>query len=124
MKRMFGLLLVLVMGILLVSACSSPRPSGEGDGTDMPSGMPPAADTTPMPVTTPESGPPPAEGVTAEAAGTAAPAMSPVSIDNTPVPDIVSTVAPGEVEPPVIEESGPVETPQDTEMQTTPTAAP
>ncbi len=124
MKRMFGLLLVLVMGVMLVSACSSPRPSGEAEGTDMPSGIPPAADTTPMPATTPEPGASPAEGATAEAEGTAAPAMSPVSIDNTSVPDIVSTVAPGEVEPPVIEESGPVETPQGTEMETTPTVAP
>ncbi|GEM_PF-5193749 len=124
MKRMFGLLLVLVMGGLLVSACSSPRPSGEGGGTDTPSGIPPAADTTPMPATTPEPGAPPAEGATAEAEGTAAPAMSPVSIDNTPVPDIVSTVAPAEVEPPVIEESGPVETPEGAEMETTPTVAP
>jgi hypothetical protein len=124
MKRMFGLLLVLVMGVLLVSACSSPRPSGDGGGADMPSGIPPAADTTPMPATTPEPGAPPAEGATAEAEGTAAPAMSPISIDNTPVPDIVSTVAPGEVEPPVIEESGPVATPEGTEMETAPTVAP
>ncbi len=114
MKRLIGLPLVLLIGMLLVSACSSaPRPPIVGDAAATPPADMPAEDATAMTEALPLVEGPVADEATPMAEGEPIPTTTPVTLDGTPVPDIVSTVAPGEMtspaEPPM-EEPAPAET--------------
>jgi len=113
MKRLIGLPLVLLIGMLLVSACSAPRPPVVGDAVATPPADMPAEDATAMTEALPLVEGPVADEATPTAVNEPIPTTTPVTLDGTPVPDIVSTVAPGDMttpaEPP-IEEPAPAET--------------
>ncbi len=128
MKRLIGLPLVLLIGMLLVSACGTPRPPVVGDAaTPPPAGMS-AEDATAMTEALPLVEGPGADEATPTAVGETMPTFTPVTLDGTPVPDIVSTVAPGGMTSPAappIEEPAPVETegtPFSAEVEILPTA--
>ncbi|MFP4440985.1 MAG: fasciclin domain-containing protein [Chloroflexaceae bacterium] len=120
MKRLIGLPLVLLIGVLLVSACSAPRPPVVGDAAATPPADMPAEDATTMTEALPLVEGPVADEATPAAAGEPVPTTTPITLDGTPIPDIVSTVAPGDMTSPA---APPIEEPAPAETEGTPLSA-